>query len=324
MRSGKANGGLELGGIALAATAGLAWGGQFPVAKTILPTLGAPYMSSIRYLIIACAFAAILLIVEGRRAFRFDGHFMRLAMLGALGFAGFNMLAFLGLAHTRPQNASLIVATMPLLTALVLWARRGVRPSRATLTLLLVALFGIALVISRGQWSFITSGKVGYGDLMVLVGAFCWVIYTMAAAEFPTWSPLRYTTLTAVPGAATVLLITLFATAIGATHAPSATAIANAWWQLGYMAIPAGIVAVLSWNAGVKALGPQNAVLFINLVPITTFAIQVAQGSTFSAVEIAGAALTIGALVLNNLLARRRAKPAVVAPEPALAVKRSA
>src|SRR5260370_16327903 len=112
MGSGKANG-LESGGIALAATAGLAWGAQFPVAKTILPTLGATYMSSIRYLIIASAFAAILLIVEGRRAFRFDGRFMRLAMLGALGFAGFNLLAFLGLPHPPPHNPPLISPPPP-------------------------------------------------------------------------------------------------------------------------------------------------------------------------------------------------------------------
>jgi len=61
---------------------------------------------------------------------------------------------------------------------------------------------------------------------------------------------------------------------------------------------------VLAWNAGISVLGPANGVLFINLVPITAFAIGVAQGHKFGASEIAGALLVIGALVVNNVATR--------------------
>jgi len=49
----------------------------------------------------------------------------------------------------------------------------------------------------------------------------------------------------------------------------------------------------------------QNAVLFSNLIPVTTFAIEIARGYRPNAAELLGAALTIGALVASNLLARR-------------------
>jgi drug/metabolite transporter (DMT)-like permease len=62
---------------------------------------------------------------------------------------------------------------------------------------------------------------------------------------------------------------------------------------------------VLTWNAAIKAIGPQNAVLFSNLIPVTTFAIEIARGYRPNAAELLGAALTIGALVASNLLARR-------------------
>ena len=71
------------------------------------------------------------------------------------------------------------------------------------------------------------------------------------------------------------------------------------------MIIPGTVVAVLSWNAALKRLGAQNAILFSNLIPITTFAIQIARGYQFSGIEMAGAALAIGALVANNLVQRR-------------------
>jgi drug/metabolite transporter (DMT)-like permease len=62
---------------------------------------------------------------------------------------------------------------------------------------------------------------------------------------------------------------------------------------------------VLTWNAAIAAIGPQNAVLFSNLIPVTTFAIEIARGYRPNAIELAGAGLTIGALVANNLVARR-------------------
>jgi drug/metabolite transporter (DMT)-like permease len=186
----------------LALSAGLAWGGGFPVFKSALPSLGPFYLATIRYALAALLFLAILLLAEGRGALRFEGRFRQTAALGAFGFTGFNLLVLIGLAHTQPQSGALIVATMPLLTALVLWLRKGVRPARATLSCMALALAGVALVISRGSLSYLASGQMGYGDLLILLGTLCWVIYTMEAASYAAWSPLRFTALSALGGRA--------------------------------------------------------------------------------------------------------------------------
>jgi len=55
-------------------------------------------------------------------------------------------------------------------------------------------------------------------------------------------------------------------------------------------------------------IGPQNAVLFGNLIPVTTFGIEIVRGYRPGAVELGGAALTIAALVANNLLVRGSAR----------------
>jgi len=68
-------------------------------------------------------------------------------------------------------------------------------------------------------------------------------------------------------------------------------------------------------NASVGSIGPQNTALFVNLVPIVAFAIEVVRGYRPAALEIAGAALTVGALVAANLLSRPRAR---VTPLPQL------
>ena len=49
----------------------------------------------------------------------------------------------------------------------------------------------------------------------------------------------------------------------------------------------------------------MNAMLMVNLVPVGVFAIEAALGRRYEAVELAGAALVIGALVANNLYLRK-------------------
>ena len=62
---------------------------------------------------------------------------------------------------------------------------------------------------------------------------------------------------------------------------------------------------MLAWNAAVASIGPQNAVLFGNLIPVVTFTIEIARGYRPNAAELLGAGLTIGALVASNVMARR-------------------
>jgi len=187
-------------GVLFATTTAVAWGAQFVVGKSALGTINAFPLTTVRYAIAAFLWIVVLVAVEGRKALRLEGRGLRLFWLGTVGFAGFNLLAYTGLAHARPESASLIVALGPLLTALILWKRTRVRPSRTTFALLGVALAGVALVISGGRPSTILDGSIGWADGLVLAGVFSFMIYGLGAAEFPGFSPLRYTTLTASLG----------------------------------------------------------------------------------------------------------------------------
>jgi drug/metabolite transporter (DMT)-like permease len=292
-------------GVLFATTTAVVWGGQFVVGKSALESIDAFPLSTIRYAVAAALWLLVLAAFEGPSSLRLDGRGWRLFWLGSLGFAGFNLLAYTGLAHARPQSASLIVALGPLLTALVLWRRTRVRPSRATFALLGVALLGVALVVSEGYPETIVEGAVGWGDGLVLAGVFSFVLYSLGAAEFPQLSPLRYTALTASLGWLTMAAATALAVATGLSTWPSAGDLWSVSPQIAYLAIPGAFVAVLTWNGAIASLGPQNAVLFTNLIPVTTFAIEIVRGYRPNAVELAGAALTIGALVANNLVLRR-------------------
>jgi drug/metabolite transporter (DMT)-like permease len=301
-------------GAAFATITAVTWGGQFVVGKSALDQLNAFPLSTVRYAGAAGLWLIVLAFVEGRDALRLDGRGLRLFWLGSLGFAGFNLLAYTGLAHSRPQSASLIVALAPLLTALVLWRRTGKRPANVTFGFLALALAGVVLVISGGHPSTIVSGSIGWGDALVLAGVFSFVLYGLGAVQFRDFSPLRYTTLTAALGWVTIAAATAVALGAGLVPMPSGSALLSTTPQIAYLALPGAFIAVLTWNAAIGLIGPQNAVLFGNLIPVTTFAIEIVRGYRPGAVELAGAAVTIGALVANNLVARRPRR--VVEAEP--------
>lgn len=292
-------------GVLFATTTAVVWGGQFVVGKSALESVDAAPLSTIRYALAAALWLAVLAVLEGPRSLRLDGRGWRLFWLGSLGFAGFNLLAYTGLAHARPQSAALIVALGPLLTALVLWRRTRVRPSRETFAFLGVALVGVALVVSEGHPATIVEGAIGWGDGLVLAGVFSFVLYSLGAAEFRHLSPLRYTALTAGLGWLTMAAATAVLVGVGLAAWPSAAQLQDVTPQIAYLAIPGAVVAVLTWNAAIGAIGPQNVVLFSNLIPVTTFVIEIVRGYRPNGVEVAGAALTIAALVANNLFARR-------------------
>jgi drug/metabolite transporter (DMT)-like permease len=293
-----------LGALAATVTT-LAWGGQFVVAASAFDRVDPVWQTTLRYAGASVVFLVLLAALEGRTAFARDASLPRVAVLGTIGFAGFNLLAFVGLTRTTPQAASLIVSTMPLITAFVLWARTGTPPRAATWWTSAVALLGVALVLGDGHPARVLHDGVGSGDLLVLLGATCWVVYTTGAATVPGWSPLRYTALSATAGSLVIVAIALGLTATGVLHAPSPGDVLAVGWQLGYITLVAAVVAVLCWNHAMRVLGAQDGVLFINLVPVTTFALQAVLGDRPHPGELLGVAVTLAALVGNNVLARR-------------------
>jgi drug/metabolite transporter (DMT)-like permease len=288
-------------GSAQLTVAAASWGALFPVAQSALHVFDAFDLTLFRYSLGALIFAAILLATEGRKAVRADGRLLELALFGTLGYAGFSLFVFTGLPRTTPEHASVIVTLMPLMTALALWIFRGQRPRPATFVAIVLAVAGVVLVVSKGNVAHLLHAGGGIGDGMVLLGAICWMLYTLGASRFPSWSPLRYAAMTCLPGAVMIALFTLFAGRLGVAHIPDLTAVLSVWPELAFTLAFASVLAVFAWNAGIRALGATNGVLFINLVPVTAFAIGVAQGHTFAWAELIGSALTLVAVLVNSL-----------------------
>jgi drug/metabolite transporter (DMT)-like permease len=246
--------------------------------------------------------------MEGRAALRLPStrHGLELWALGSAGFAGFNLLAYLGLGSSTPQHAAVFVALMPILTVAGNAIITRTPPRPAIVAFALLALAGAAVVVSGGHPLTLVDGGMKLGDLLFFLGVTSFVVYTLGARRFAGWSSLRYTALSAAGGTATILAVTEIVTLAGAEHAPTLADVGAAWWQVAYVVLIGALVAVLAFNAGVKRLGAPDASLFGNLIPLVTLAIAVGQGFHPAGLEYAGMALTIAALVGANLSGRAR------------------
>jgi drug/metabolite transporter (DMT)-like permease len=296
---------------------GLGWialciGGWFPmysIAKRALEHIDAFALGSLRYGLGTLLLAALLVANEGWRSLRYEGRLAAATMLGIVGITGFNVLVWAGLSHTRPEHAALIVQMQSPLSALALWLLRGQRPAGFTLGCVVAAVAGVAIVVSKGDLSSL-SGGIGarelLGDLLVLLGALAWVIYAIYASTFAGWSALRMTVLTCIPGALGLVAVNAAAIAAGLGELPSAPALAHIAWPIAYFVLGSVVLAMLGFNAAARYIGPLNALLMLNLIPVGVFAIEAALGRSFTAVELGGAALVVAALVANNLYLRGR------------------
>ena len=280
------------------------WTPLFSVAKRTLPLLDAFALGTVRYALGVALFVALLAAVEGRGSLRFDGRWLLAGAVGLVGITGFNLFIWIGLGYTRPEHASVILALQSPLTALAVWLLRGQRPATFTLGCVAVAIAGVVLVITKGDLANALAGGSLLGDALILLGAISWVTYTLAASRFPGWSPLRFTVLTCIPGAVGLVIANVIAIGVGAAAMPTVATVAAVGWQILYFAVCTVVLGVLGFNAGVRSLGPLNAMLMLNFIPVGVFAIEAALGRSFALLELAGAAVVIAALVANNLYLR--------------------
>ena len=129
----------------------VSWGALFSIAKRTLPVLDPFFLGSARYAVGVLLFIAILWITEGRQAFRYGGRFLPAAVYGLFGFTAFNTFVWCGLAYTRPEHASIIMALQTPMIALAVWLTRGLRPAPFTVGCIAVAIGGVLLVVTKGD-----------------------------------------------------------------------------------------------------------------------------------------------------------------------------
>lgn len=292
-------------GALLCLVASMSWGAMFPVAHSALLHIDPFYFSFIRYFIVSILLSAVLLAKEGIKAFRLEGRGLSLTFFGIMAFVVYNMCVFLGqqmMGTAGTIIASIMEVLMPIITILFVWIGTRKKPTATTARNIIIAFIGAICVITRGDLSFFfMNGSQLMPLLLMFIGVTGWVVYSLGGSRFKDWSILRYSTLTCLLGNAVAFVVVASATATGMIEIPTLQTLSNVKYEMAFMAILPGLIALLSWNKGLQLLSSTHGILFINFVPITTFIIIAIQGYSINVFEIIGTLLIIAALMHNTL-----------------------
>lgn len=281
------------------------WGSVFPLAKMILQEISGLSLVIWRFLLASVCLALYLLARQTRWVKLQPRQFVTLALLGVLGVGGFNLALFEGLPHTDATNAALVMALNPLTTSVLaaLMARRWLTGWQWSS--LLMGLSGVALVITRGDLHLLQQQGVNHGDLLIVLGMFCWSLFVVLSQRVNHWLPsMQFTLLTMVSGSLAIAFFSLFDPAVHPW--PELQQLStHSIWLLVYVSLFGTVVAYLFWNQGAAQLGPAKAALFFNLVPVFAALVGLALGQPLTNVQMGGMLLVIAGLTLPGWLQRQ-------------------
>lgn len=187
----------------------------------------------------------------------------RIAVLGALGMAVYQSLAYYAAHRTSATNMGIILSLMPMMALALSIAVLGQRLTFGALAGAAVSFVGVLFVISGGEPASLLHHGVGSGDAMMLVATFAYAVYSVLLKKWQLKLPapvLLYLQILV----AIVLLSPLY------FFSPKAGLNgANAPLVL-YAGLFASMLAPLAWMRGVARLGPSRTTMFFNLSPLFT------------------------------------------------------
>ncbi|MGH9900612.1 MAG: DMT family transporter, partial [Pyrinomonadaceae bacterium] len=192
----------------------------------------------------------------------------KLIWLGVVGNTLYQLLFATGLSITTAANSALFVAATPVVVAL-LGALSGVeRPTRNVVAGVALAFIGITLVLAARGVAL--SSETLSGDLLVLVAAVCWSVYTLGVRSLGgPISSLRVTALTMLTGTPGLVLAgapQLLRTEWGGVSAA-------AWGGLAYATLFALVVAYVLWNVSVRRVGSNRTAVYSCVTPLVAAAV---------------------------------------------------
>jgi drug/metabolite transporter (DMT)-like permease len=285
-------------GIGLVNLATLTWATNMVLGRWLRDDVGPLTLAAARFSIAAFLFAALLRrLPPGERRLGQDRKLLLgMALSGVVIFAP---TLYLGLRYTTALNATLINGFGPLITGLLAALLIHEPMSRRQVTGAIVGLAGVVILISDGSLAFWDKVQGNSGDLIVLGAVALWGLYSVLGRQvMRRRSALSATALSAFVGLPLLLLAAAWELRTFTVHLRPVLVLAVLYIGLGPT-----VVGFLSWNAGVRRLGPGGAMVFYNTLPLYGALL----GTVFLGERIGAAHLLGGALiVVGGLWAARK------------------
>ncbi|MCD5994375.1 DMT family transporter [Pseudomonas sp. CDFA 602] len=216
----------------------------------------------------------------------------KIVMLGVLGMAVYQSLAYFAAGMTTATNMGIIQSMVPMMALGLSIACLGNRLTRGALLGAGISFAGVVVVVSAGDLEGLIAQGVNRGDALVLVAAAAYAVYSTLLKKWQLrLPPLQLLYMQILVAIVVLLPLFLFSpkTGLNASNIPMVL----------YAAIPTSMLAPWLWMTSIMRLGPSRTTLFFNLMPIATALIAaVTLGEQLALYHLFGGALTLCGVVL--------------------------
>ncbi|MCK9818213.1 EamA family transporter [Pseudomonas chlororaphis] len=270
------------------------WAGNTVVNKLAVGAIFPAEIGFYRWLLAGLLFTPFMLKPVVRHWSVIRPNLSRIFILGVLGMAVYQSLAYFAATLTSATNMGIILSLMPLMSLAMAIASLGQRLTAGALLGALLSFAGVLVVVSSGSLALLLEHGVNLGDAMMLVATLAYAVYSTLLKKWQLRLPplvlLYLQVLVAV-----VVLLPLF------LASPKAGLNLHNLPLVLYACLLASMLAPLAWMQAVIRLGPSRTTLFFNLLPLITALIAAAVlHEQLAWYHLIGGALTLAGVVLSE------------------------
>ena len=261
----------NLATVAYLLTATALWAGNAIAGRLLVGSVSPITLSTARW-----GLAALLLLPFGWRVFKPGSALwqnkQRFLVLGLFGVGSYNVLLYLALQSSSAINVTLIGASMPIWMLLIGAIFYQTKPNLLQLLGAIVSLFGVAIVLTRGDLSTLISMQMVIGDLLIMLATILWAFYSWmlsrpGSSSEREWPWADFLLAQVVIGLVWTGFFDGFEIATGHAYLDL-----NLWTAslILFVAVGPSLIAYRCWGLGVSGAGPTVAAFFANFIPLFT------------------------------------------------------
>lgn len=239
------------------------WAANTVVNKMTVGVIFPAEIGFYRWVFAGALFTPFILRAVIRNWSNISPHLLKIFVLGALGMAIYQSLAYFAAPKTSATHMGIILSLMPMMSLSMAIIALGQRLTMGAIVGAIFSFVGVLFVVSHGDLRNLAQQGVNMGDAMMLVATIAYALYSTLLKywqmEIPALQLLYLQMLVAI-----IVLFPLFVlsekTGLNSSNLPLVL----------FACVFASIVAPLAWMHGVRLLGPSRTSVFFNLMPILT------------------------------------------------------
>jgi drug/metabolite transporter (DMT)-like permease len=277
----------------------LLWSGNFVLSRAMNATIPPAGFVFWRWLVAAIILTPIALPRLRREWPIVRANLQLICICGFFGVTLFNFLIYTAMHTTTAINAALVNSAIPVFIIMFSRIFYGQRVTMRQHTGIALSLAGVATIILQGDLARIRTLSFNRGDLLVLLAAVAWALYSVALRRYPQGlNPFVF--LFSIAWCGLIFLVPFYVLEIASGKLMTLNSATV--FSVAYVGVFASVVAFTTWNSGLRQIGPHLGGQFVHLMPaFSTILAVIFLGERLRSFHIAGIALIFVGILCASL-----------------------